>query len=159
MVKNLPANSGDLSSIPGLGRFPEEGNGNPLQYSCLENPMDRGAWRAIVHGVAKRVRYDLASKQQHKNMYQILGSGNCLASFSRARKENNWNTRDGILGKKHIDESIGGHKVWWSLYQVTMSTRKHRRNSKQVEWMIQPHNQQILSLAGTMASWMELQTW
>ena len=46
-------NAGDQGSIPGLGRSPGEGHGNPLQYSCLENPMDRGAWRAIVHGVAK----------------------------------------------------------------------------------------------------------
>ena len=46
-------NVGDLGSIPGLGRSPGEGNGNPLQYSCLENPMDGGAWWAIVHGVAK----------------------------------------------------------------------------------------------------------
>ena len=44
--------AGDLGSIPGLGRFPGEGNGNPLQYSCLENPMDGGAWWATVHGVA-----------------------------------------------------------------------------------------------------------
>ena len=44
---------GDLGSIPGLGKSPGEGNGYPLQYSCLENPMDRGAWRAIVHKVAK----------------------------------------------------------------------------------------------------------
>ena len=49
-------NVGDLGSIPGSGRFPREGNGNPLQYSCLENPMDRGAWLAIVHGVAKSWR-------------------------------------------------------------------------------------------------------
>ena len=53
MVKNLRANAGDPGLIPGLGRSPGKGNGNPLQYSCLENPMDRGAWRAIVHGVAK----------------------------------------------------------------------------------------------------------
>ena len=53
MVKNPPARAGDMGSIPGLGRFPREGNGNPLQYSCLENPMDRGAWRASVHGVTK----------------------------------------------------------------------------------------------------------
>ena len=52
-VKAPACNVGDLGSIPGLGRFPGEGNGNPLQYSCLENPMDRGAWWAIVHGVAK----------------------------------------------------------------------------------------------------------
>ena len=53
--KNLPANAGDtgdVSLIPGLGRFPGEGNGNPLQYSCLGNPMDR-AWRATVHGVTR----------------------------------------------------------------------------------------------------------
>ena len=56
MVRNLPANGGsirDKGLIPGLGRSPEEGNDNPLQYSCLENPMDRGAWQATVHGVAK----------------------------------------------------------------------------------------------------------
>ena len=46
-------NGGDLVSIPGLGRSPRERNGNPLQYSCLENPMDRGAWWAAVHGVTK----------------------------------------------------------------------------------------------------------
>ena len=51
--KNPPANIGDVGSIPELGRSPAEGNGNPLQYSCLENSMDRGAWWAKVHGVAK----------------------------------------------------------------------------------------------------------
>ena len=56
MVKNSPANPGDVGdagSIPGLGRSPREGNGNPLQYSCLRNPMDRGAWWAIVHGITR----------------------------------------------------------------------------------------------------------
>ena len=53
MVKNPPANAGDTGAIPGLGRSPGEGNGNPLQYSCLENPMDRGVWQATVHGVTK----------------------------------------------------------------------------------------------------------
>jgi len=54
VVKNPPANVGDAgNSIPGLGRSPEEGNGNPLQYSCLGNPMDRGGWQATVHGVTK----------------------------------------------------------------------------------------------------------
>ena len=56
MVKNLPANAGDLRGvglIPGLGRSPGVGYGNPLQYSCLEIPMDRGAWWATVHRVAK----------------------------------------------------------------------------------------------------------
>ena len=53
MVKNPSASSGDLGLIPGSGRSPDEGNGNPLQYSCLGNPMDRGAWWATVYGVAK----------------------------------------------------------------------------------------------------------
>ena len=53
MVKNPSANAGDMSFIPGLGRSPGGGNGSLLQYSCLENPIDRGAWWATVHGVAK----------------------------------------------------------------------------------------------------------
>ena len=53
VVKNLPANAGDVGSIPRLERSPGEGNGNPFQVSCLENPMDSGSWRAIVCGVAK----------------------------------------------------------------------------------------------------------
>ena len=53
VVKNPPANAGDAGLIPGSGRSPGVGNGNPLQYSCLGNPMDRRAWRAIVHGVTK----------------------------------------------------------------------------------------------------------
>ena len=51
--KEFACHAGDPGSVPGLGKFPEKGHGNPLQYSCLENPMDRGAWRAIVHGVTQ----------------------------------------------------------------------------------------------------------
>ena len=53
VVKNLPANVGDSGSIPGLGRSLGEGNGNPFHFSCLGNPMDRGAWWGTVHGVTK----------------------------------------------------------------------------------------------------------
>ena len=56
LVRNPPANAEDVrdtGSIPGLGRSLGEGNGNPLQYSCLGNPMDKGAWRTTIHGVAK----------------------------------------------------------------------------------------------------------
>ena len=63
MVKNLPASAGDMSSIPESGRSPEGGNGNPLQYSCLGDPMDRGAWWAADHGVT-RVGHDLKTEQQ-----------------------------------------------------------------------------------------------
>ena len=55
LVKNLPANAGDMDLIPGSGRYPREGNGDPLLYSCLGNPMDRGAWLATVHGVANEL--------------------------------------------------------------------------------------------------------
>ena len=64
VVKNPPASAGDagdLGSIPGSGRSPGEGNGNPLQYSCLENPMDRGAWQATVHRVTKSRTQQLAT--------------------------------------------------------------------------------------------------
>ena len=64
MVKNKPANARDardVGSVPGLGRSPGKGNGNPLQYFCLENPMGRGAWQATVHGVT-RVGHNLAIK-------------------------------------------------------------------------------------------------
>ena len=53
VIKNLPANAGDMSLFPGLGRYPGEGNSNPPQYSCLGNPMDRGSWQATVPGVTK----------------------------------------------------------------------------------------------------------
>ena len=53
VIKNQPANAEDVGSIPGLGKCPGEGNGNPLQYSCLKNSMDRGAWLVIVHEIAE----------------------------------------------------------------------------------------------------------
>ena len=62
-VKNLPANSGDAGSIPGLGRPPAEGNGNLLLYSCLGNLMDSGAWQATVHR-SQRVGHNLVTKEQ-----------------------------------------------------------------------------------------------
>ena len=64
-VKNHPASAGDLGFIPLQGRSPGGGHGNPLQYSCLENPMDRGAWWATVHGVSKSRM--LLNDLSHKN--------------------------------------------------------------------------------------------
>ena len=69
MVKNVPAKAGDLrnaGSIPGSGIFPGEGNGNPLQHSCLENSMERGAWRATVHRVAES---DTTEVTQHAHTH------------------------------------------------------------------------------------------
>ena len=76
--KESACNAGDLGSIPGLGRSPAEGNGNLLQYSCLENPMDKGAWWATVHGVA-RVGHDLATKPpNHATFYTYLEKYPCI---------------------------------------------------------------------------------
>ena len=78
VVKNPPANAGDVKdsvSIPGLGRSPGGGHGNPLQYFCLENSMDRGAWQATVHGVAKESDTTEATSQQQnsRQTYGLLG--------------------------------------------------------------------------------------
>ena len=70
LEKNLPSKAGDVGSIPMSGRSPGEGNGSSLQYSCLGNPMDRGDWHTTVHGVEKRVRHDLATKQQQPPLYR-----------------------------------------------------------------------------------------
>ena len=70
VVKNLPANAEDTrdtSSIPGLGRSPGEGNGNPHQYSCLENPIDRGVWWATVHEVSKSQTQLSDTQREQKN--------------------------------------------------------------------------------------------
>ena len=82
VVKKLPANAGDgntgdVGSIPGSGRSPGGGNGNPLQYSCLGNPIDRRAWRATVHGIvesmrSQRVRHDLATKRKQLGVYTYI---------------------------------------------------------------------------------------
>ena len=66
VVKNPPAYAEDSGSVPGLGRYPGGGNGNPLQYSCLENPMDIRAWQTIVHRVAKTW-----TRLKHTTIYNI----------------------------------------------------------------------------------------
>ena len=83
-VKPLPASAGDtgdLGSIPGSGRSPGGGNGNPLQCSCLENPMDRGAWQATVYGVAT-VRHNRAIKHTHTCISDCAGSSVLGGLFS-----------------------------------------------------------------------------
>ena len=74
MVKNLPVNAGDIrdtDSIPGLGRSPVGGNSNPLQYSCLENPMDRGAWQAAVHRVAELDMTEATCMHAYNPLFKI----------------------------------------------------------------------------------------
>ena len=93
MVKNPPANAGDIrdvGSIPESGRSPEGGHGNPLQHSCLENPMNRGAWWTTVHGVAKsQTRLKRLNMQHAKALAQWLVWGWAFGygSFYRRRKQ------------------------------------------------------------------------
>ena len=75
MLKDLPANAGDVrdvGSIPGLGRSPGVGNGNPLQYSCLENSMDRGAWWITIHEVPKSQTTQLPSGWVHEHIQYLI---------------------------------------------------------------------------------------
>ena len=71
MAKNLSADAGDVGSVPGLRRFPGEGNGNLFQYSFLENFIDRGAWWATVHGVAKSLTQLSAHTHTHTHTHQL----------------------------------------------------------------------------------------
>ena len=88
VAKKLPANAGDirdLSLIPGSGRSSGEGNGNPLQYSCLENPMDRGAWWAAVHGVAQsRTLLKRLSMHASRRLAESLSAESSLSSSKTA---------------------------------------------------------------------------
>ena len=79
VVKNMPSNARDAGSVPGLGRCPGEGNGNPLQYSCLGNPMDRGAWQVTVHGVAKES--DMTEQVNNNNNVEMNSFGNVPQVF------------------------------------------------------------------------------
>ena len=97
MVRNPPASAGEAGSIPGSGRSPGGGNGNPLQYACLENPMDGGAWWATGQGVA-RVRHDRVTNEQRRQTSVKCGpaplsaphrlSGSVMSSPRKAGRDN-----------------------------------------------------------------------
>ena len=85
MIKNLPASAGDgrdTGSIPRLGRSPGGGHGNPLQYSCLENPMDRGAWQATIHGVTKKSDMTEATSHACSSFLNIHGKSKSLEEYA-----------------------------------------------------------------------------
>ena len=133
--KESACNAGDLGSSPGLGRSPGEGNGNPLQYSCLENPMGRGAWQATVHG-ATRVEHDWVTKLPplpsgclwcHASCITLLVRGQRLPWFEVKKKKrlNWWFSREVICrrrqwhptpvllpGKSHGRRSLVGCSPW-----------------------------------------------
>ena len=87
MVKNLPANAGVVGSALGLGRIPGEGSSNPLQYSCLGNSRDRGAWWAAIHGVCKRVGHNLVSEHGHVLFSESLLPFSHQVGFAGGTKE------------------------------------------------------------------------
>ena len=98
MVKILPANVGDMGSIPGSERSPREGNGSPLQYSCLENFMDSGAWRAIVNGIAKSQSWLSMQAEMQRNHFPLW-------SLAKNRKLNT-QFPDERTGKKVISHQL-----------------------------------------------------
>ena len=100
--KESTCSAEDLALIPGLGRSPEGGNGNPLQYSCLENPMDRGAWGATVHGVAKE-----SDMTEWLSLYVIILGNKCKMCIWQQKIEQNINTnyRLGIIFAKSLTNS------------------------------------------------------
>ena len=96
VVKNPLGKAGniwEMDSVPGLRRAPGEGNGNPLQYSCLENPMDRGAWRAPVHGVAKS-RTRLKQQHKHTRVQLVVPQNNYSNSIKDPCYHNKYNNNE-----------------------------------------------------------------
>ena len=123
VVENLPVNAGDIRDvglIPGSGRSPGEGNGNSLQYSCLENPMDRGDWQATVHRVTKSqaglkqfsidtYNYSKYQKEQSSTTRQIIINTHTRVLFRRRQ----WHPTPVLLpGKSHGWRSLVGCHLW-----------------------------------------------
>ena len=110
--KESAYSAGDSGSIPGLGKSPGEGNGNPLQYSCLENPMDRRAWQATVH-VVTRVRHDLVTKPSHHWCMSIFHIHKRRLYTWTSPDGQNWNQIDNIFCSQRWRSSIQWAKTRW----------------------------------------------
>ena len=122
VVKNLPANAGDIrdsDSIPGSGRFPGGEHGNVLQYSCLENPMDRGAWWAILHRVTKSWTW-LKWLSMHTNTQQIFQWWKIESISSKIRNKTRVPTLATI-----IQYSVGS---------PSHSNQRRKRNKRNLGW-------------------------
>ena len=126
LVKNLPANAGDTRDpglIPGLGRFPGERNGNPLQYSCLEDPMDRGAMGS------QRVRHDWVCSHRHEYAVEVLNRFKAL-DLLKSIPEEQWmevhNTAQGAANKS-IPKKKKARKAKWSSEEALQKMKKEEK--------------------------------
>ena len=116
-LKNPPANAGDIRDaclIPGSGRSPEEGNGTPLQYSCLENPIDRGAWQATVHVVTQSWMTEATAQPRMAHVYTYKG---VLLGHKKEWNLAIWNNKDGLQG--YYDEWKKSERERQILYDIT----------------------------------------
>ena len=155
MVRNPLAKAGDIIGaglIPGLGRFPEGGNGNWLQYSCLENPIDRGAWRATAHKVAKSWKWLKWLSMQHANesrvlvmfstfqalFYHFLGSRNAcycledLITSDRWKIDSPWCSGSAFGKTFTVWTRIDWNVYWWEGFinwLIVSGIYKYERNS------------------------------
>ena len=110
MVKNQPSNAGDPGSVPGFGRSPGEGNGNPPQYSCLENSMDRGAWWATVHEVTES--HTLSTQTEHSTVpaKPLLTLGSCPLPIRRSPADMLPHHHDTKLSSVDTDSLFYSHR-------------------------------------------------
>ena len=138
--KASACNEGDLGSIPGSGRSPGEGNGNPVQYSCLENLMDRGAWWATVHG-SQRVGHDWTTSLSLFTLYRSYGSAvknppavqetSFIPWFRKIPWRRKWQLTPVFLpGKSHGEQSLAGYRPW--VYKESDTTEWLKNNKQQL---------------------------
>ena len=118
VVKNPPSNAGDMGSIPGLGSSPGKGNGNPLQYSCLENAMDKGDWWGYSPWGGKRFRHDLETKQHNKHSTTLKTIPCCcccccfLKKLSLVKIQNCPQPRAGSVSERQQRDGRGNFPLW-----------------------------------------------
>ena len=124
-VKASACNAGDLGSTPGSGRSPGEGNGNPLQCSCLENPMDGGAWWATVHG-SQRVGHNWATNTStHITFWSIISNLQQIGQWQEATRSNKTFCRNDV---DHVRRLTGGTSGIAQYEVVSAVLRRHYQN-------------------------------
>ena len=150
--KESACSAGDLGWIPWLGGFPGEGNGNPLQCSCLEKPMDRGAWWATVHGVA-RIGHDLVTKPPpHPSSSNSKGSAynavdlGSISGSGRSSWRRAWQSTPVFLPRKFHGRSSLGDYSPWCLKESDMTEQLTRSLSYQQSfWVSQSEPQAVVT--------------